>query len=79
MQVFGIKTARVLGVLRCLGQRWIDGSGSFGDGTYIAVPFVLGAVSDRFPNLTGIECAVAGSATLIGVVGLLALCQDEDA
>jgi MFS-type transporter involved in bile tolerance (Atg22 family) len=43
---------------------------AFGDGTYIVVPFLLGLVTDTFTDRPGIECAVAGAATLLGVVAL---------
>jgi MFS family permease len=50
---------------------------AFGDGTYIIVPFVLGLVTDAFVDIPGIECAVAGTATLLGVVGLGLLGDEE--
>jgi len=40
-----------------------------GDGTYIIAPLILGLVADKASN-TGLECAVAGSAALIGAVAL---------
>mmetsp|Transcript_1070 Transcript_1070/g.1356 ORF Transcript_1070/g.1356 Transcript_1070/m.1356 type:complete len:548 (+) Transcript_1070:92-1735(+) len=43
-----------------------------GDATYIFAPFLLGLVADRYSLGTpGIECAVAGTATLLGVMALL--------
>ncbi len=50
---------------------------AFGDGTYIVVPFILGLVSDAFAGISGIECAVAGTATLFGAMAL-GLLIDED-
>eukprot|EP00565_Helicotheca_tamesis_P004824 CAMPEP_0185738030 /NCGR_PEP_ID=MMETSP1171-20130828/31861_1 /TAXON_ID=374046 /ORGANISM="Helicotheca tamensis, Strain CCMP826" /LENGTH=456 /DNA_ID=CAMNT_0028409119 /DNA_START=247 /DNA_END=1617 /DNA_ORIENTATION=+ len=45
-----------------------------GDGTYIVAPFVLGLVADATTGVVpGAECAVAGAATLVGVVGLVLL------
>ena len=41
-----------------------------GDGTYIVAPFLLGLVTDRFPSILGVECAVAGTATLLGIFAL---------
>ena len=48
-----------------------------GDGTYIIVPFILGLVTDAFPDIPGIECAVAGAASLLGVVALGVWCEDS--
>ena len=42
-----------------------------GDGTYIVAPFLLGLVTDNFPQgPMGIECAVAGAAILFGSMTL---------
>lgn len=50
-----------------------------GDGTYIVAPFLLGLTSDFFASSTlsstggglqGVDCALAGLATLIGALGL---------
>ena len=49
-----------------------------GDGTYIAAPFILGLVADRLVDNPGIECAVAGSATFLGVVALFFLGNMEE-
>ena len=46
-----------------------------GDAVYIVAPFLLGVVADR--SAMGIECAVAGAATLAGVVALSWLTRDE--
>ena len=43
-----------------------------GDGVYIVAPFVLGVVTDLV-GLPGVECAVAGAASLLGVLALAAL------
>ena len=50
---------------------------AFGDGTYIIVPFILGLVTDAFPDMPGIECAVAGAASLLGVMALGFWCEDR--
>ena len=42
-----------------------------GDGTYIVAPFLLGLAADKFTAIRGIECAVAASAIVIGLVALL--------
>ena len=42
-----------------------------GDGVYIVAPFVLGIVADIAP--AGVECAVAGAATALGVLALAIL------
>lgn len=39
-----------------------------GDGTYILAPLLLGAVADTWTEWTGIECAFAGLAILIGSI-----------
>jgi MFS family permease len=44
-----------------------------GDGTYIFAPFILGLVTDAMSNTPGIECAVAGTAILCGVLALARL------
>jgi MFS family permease len=44
-----------------------------GDGTYIVAPFILGLAADNILEKPGIECAVAGAATLLGVVALFFL------
>ena len=41
-----------------------------GDGTYIVAPFILGLAADKAVNMPGIECAVAGSAALLGAIAL---------
>lgn len=41
-----------------------------GDGCYIVAPFLLGAVADSSVTVTGAECAVAGSAILLGAIVL---------
>ena len=41
-----------------------------GDGTYIIAPYILGLVTDSFLDMQGIECAVAGLATIFGVLAL---------
>ena len=46
-----------------------------GDAVYIVAPFLLGVVADT--SAMGIECAVAGAATLAGVVALSWLTRDE--
>ena len=48
-----------------------------GDGTYIIAPFILGLIADALMQYPGIECALAGSTTLLGTVALSAL-VDED-
>ena len=49
-----------------------------GDGTYIVTPFLLGLVTDSFSSIPGIECAVAGSATLLGVLALSVLASKAE-
>ena len=44
-----------------------------GDGTYIVVPFLLGLVADALVEYPGIECALAGSTTLLGTAALAIL------
>ncbi|KAG7357084.1 quinolone resistance protein [Nitzschia inconspicua] len=46
-----------------------------GDGTYIIVPFLLGLFADTF-SITGVECALAGSAILFGTTALAILVSD---
>lgn len=46
-----------------------------GDGTYIIVPFLLGLFADTF-RILGVECALAGSAIVLGTTAL-ALLVDE--
>lgn len=46
-----------------------------GDGTYIVAPFLLGLTTDSLAP--GVECAVAGSAILLGVLALAILAEDE--
>ena len=41
-----------------------------GDGTYIVAPFMLGLAADAFVGTPGVECAVAGSASLFGALAL---------
>jgi MFS family permease len=44
-----------------------------GDGTYIVAPFLLGIVADKASlalGMPGVECAVAGTASLLGAVAL---------
>lgn len=50
---------------------------AFGDGTYIVVPFLLGIVTDAFAEIPGVECAVAGAATLTGVAALGILSNEQ--
>ena len=47
-----------------------------GDGTYIIVPFLLGLLADRFTNIQGVECALAGSAICLGTLALAVLVDD---
>ena len=49
-----------------------------GDGTYIVAPFLLGLISDRLIGAPGVECAVAGTATLLGVTALAILGRDSE-
>ena len=44
-----------------------------GDATYIVAPFLLGLVADSPKIVTGAECAVAGVATILGVLVLALL------
>jgi len=48
-----------------------------GDGTYIVAPFLLGIVADKFVAMPGTECAVAGSAALLGAIALATLGSTE--
>ena len=41
-----------------------------GDGTYVVAPFLLGVVADSAPASSGLECAVAGGFSLLGVAAL---------
>ena len=41
-----------------------------GDGTYIVAPLILGAVADTWTDITGIECALAGLAILVGSIAM---------
>ena len=41
------------------------------DAVYIVAPFLLGTVADASPGL-GVECAVAGAASLVGAAALAA-------
>jgi MFS family permease len=50
-----------------------------GDGTYIVAPFLLGLVTDSMVNRPGMECAAAGTATLVGVLALALFGDDADA
>lgn len=50
---------------------------AFGDGTYIGVPFLLGLVTDAYTEVPGIECAVAGMASMMGIIALAILVADE--
>jgi MFS family permease len=47
-----------------------------GDATYIFAPFLLGLVADSSLQVPGLECAAAGSMTLVGVVAIILL-RDE--
>lgn len=49
---------------------------ALGDGTYIIAPFLLGLAADNWS--AGAECAVAGSAILLGVLALAVLKDAED-
>ena len=44
-----------------------------GDAVYIFAPFLLGTVADAAGATPGIECAVAGGATVLGATGLALL------
>ena len=44
-----------------------------GDAVYIFAPFLLGTVADTAGATPGIECAVAGSAGVLGAIGLALL------
>ena len=46
-----------------------------GDGTYIITPFLLGLATDSLAP--GMECAVAGSAILLGVIALTILGEED--
>lgn len=48
-----------------------------GDGTYIIAPFLLGLVADALVEFPGIECALAGSTTLLGTVALFILVEQD--
>ena len=48
-----------------------------GDAVFVIAPFVLGSVADMLPMVPGAECAVAGAATLLGVLTLAALVGEE--
>ena len=48
-----------------------------GDGTYIVAPFLLGLVADALVEYPGIECALAGSTTLLGTVALALLVNNS--
>ena len=43
---------------------------AIGDGTYVVAPFLLGVVADSAPASSGLECAVAGGFSLLGVAAL---------
>ena len=47
--------------------RWVR---AIGDGTYVVAPFLLGVVADSAPASSGLECAVAGGFSLLGVAAL---------
>lgn len=47
-----------------------------GDGTYIVAPFLLGVAADSL-GIQGVECAVAGSTTLLGMVALNVFTKDD--
>ncbi len=47
-----------------------------GDGTYIVAPFLLGLVADALVEYPGMECALAGTTTLLGTVALSTLVKD---
>jgi len=49
-----------------------------GDGTYIVAPFLLGAVADKAVGMPGLECAVAGGATVLGAMTLALLDNSKD-
>mmetsp|Transcript_6239 Transcript_6239/g.15436 ORF Transcript_6239/g.15436 Transcript_6239/m.15436 type:complete len:550 (-) Transcript_6239:75-1724(-) len=49
-----------------------------GDGTYIIAPLILGSIADTLTEYPGIECALAGSTTLMGTVALYFLAQQGD-
>lgn len=49
-----------------------------GDGTYIVAPLILGLVADAVMEYPGIECALAGSTTLLGTAALAILVQQGD-
>lgn len=48
-----------------------------GDGTYIIAPFLLGLVTDSVSSIPGAECAVAGTAMLLGVIALFLLFEED--
>ena len=49
-----------------------------GDGTFIVAPLLVGLVadSDVGQQLAGLECALAGGATLLGVLALAATAEE---
>lgn len=49
-----------------------------GDGTYIVAPFLLGLVADALVEYPGIECALAGSTTLMGTAALALLVNNSN-
>lgn len=49
-----------------------------GDGTYIVAPFLLGLVADALVDYPGIECALAGSTTLLGTAALALLVNNSN-
>jgi MFS family permease len=49
-----------------------------GDGTYIIAPLILGVVADAVIEYPGVECALAGSTTLLGTAALGILVQQGD-
>ena len=50
---------------------------AMGDGSYIAAPFLLGVVADATWASPGVECAVAGAATLCGSLALTVLRRED--
>ena len=52
---------------------------AFGDGTYIAAPLILGAVSDGLGDtIPGAACAVAGFAIIIGSTALFTVSDGQE-
>ena len=49
-----------------------------GDGTYIVAPFLLGLVADAFVEYPGMECALAGTTTLLGTAALFTLVRGNN-